>query len=55
VEEIHYGIGLSMMKKRVEELRGTMHVESEKGRGFAIEIRLPLSQQETGLKNSFEQ
>lgn len=42
VGEIQPGLGLSMMKARVEELHGEMYVESEKGRGFSIEICLPI-------------
>src|SRR5262249_39378170 len=37
----HTGFGLSGMKERVELLGGTFTVESDLGRGFAIEARMP--------------
>ncbi|WP_017754122.1 7TM diverse intracellular signaling domain-containing protein [Calidifontibacillus oryziterrae] len=42
VGEIQPGLGLSMMKARVEELHGEMYIESNKGKGFSIEICLPI-------------
>ena len=41
VAEIKYGLGLSMMKERVEDLNGELYIQSEKGKGFNIEIFLP--------------
>jgi two-component system chemotaxis sensor kinase CheA len=37
------GVGLDVVKRNIEALRGTVDVESEKGRGTRISIRLPLT------------
>lgn len=42
VNEIFFGLGLTAMNGRVRELNGSMHIESERGQGCKITIRLPL-------------
>ena len=37
------GVGMDVVKKNIEELRGMLSVESEEGRGTKITIRLPLT------------
>ena len=37
------GVGMDVVKKNVEELRGNIEVETEKGRGTTIKILLPLT------------
>lgn len=37
------GIGMDAVHSRVNELKGTLHIESEAGRGCRVELRLPLS------------
>ncbi len=37
------GVGMDVVKRRVEELRGTVTVESEVGKGTTITLRLPLT------------
>lgn len=41
-DKLNYGLGLSSMKERVEELNGTMEIHSERGKGFTIKIILPI-------------
>lgn len=41
-DEIKHGIGLEAMQERVKRVGGTMFVRSEKGKGFTIEIQIPL-------------
>jgi len=36
-----HGLGLEVMRERVAELGGTFHLDSARGRGTTIEIRLP--------------
>jgi signal transduction histidine kinase len=40
-------LGLSMMRRRVEELHGTLDIESEPGRGTRVVARLPVEEGET--------
>jgi len=37
------GVGLDVVRRRVEALRGSLSIESEPGRGTAFTLRLPLS------------
>ncbi|MFB6175359.1 MAG: chemotaxis protein CheA [Candidatus Nanohalobium sp.] len=37
------GVGLSVMKKTAEDLRGSYDIETEEGEGTRVEMRLPLS------------
>ncbi|MDH5216996.1 MAG: chemotaxis protein CheA [Gammaproteobacteria bacterium] len=37
------GVGMDVVKKNIESLRGTVDVESKKGEGTTINIRLPLT------------
>ncbi|MCK9529670.1 MAG: chemotaxis protein CheA [Gammaproteobacteria bacterium] len=37
------GVGLDVVKRNIEALRGTVDVESEKGNGTRVSIRLPLT------------
>jgi signal transduction histidine kinase len=37
------GIGLTIVRKTVEDLGGTIAVESAPGKGTTVRIRLPLS------------
>ena len=37
------GVGMDVVRKNIESLRGTVDVESEKGKGTTINIRLPLT------------
>jgi Histidine kinase-, DNA gyrase B-, and HSP90-like ATPase/Histidine kinase len=40
-------LGLSMMRRRVEELHGTLDIQSEPGRGTRVIARLPVGEGET--------
>jgi two-component sensor histidine kinase len=40
-------LGLTMMRRRVEELHGTLNIESEPGRGTRVVARLPVGEGET--------
>jgi signal transduction histidine kinase len=40
-------LGLTMMRRRVEELHGTLDIESEPGRGTRVVARLPVGEGET--------
>ncbi|QOY36729.1 AAA family ATPase [Anaerobacillus isosaccharinicus] len=40
-ENVKFGMGLSAMKERVEELRGSLFIQSKKGTGFCIKIVFP--------------
>jgi signal transduction histidine kinase len=40
-------LGLAMMRRRVEELHGTLDIESEPGRGTRVVARLPVEEGET--------
>ena len=44
--EDHSGFGLSMMKERVYLLSGQILIESEPGKGFHIDITIPISEKE---------
>lgn len=35
------GFGLRAMRTRVEEAGGSLHIQTESGRGFSIQVRLP--------------
>jgi two-component system chemotaxis sensor kinase CheA len=37
------GVGMDVVKKNIEELRGSIEIESESGEGTTISIRLPLT------------
>jgi signal transduction histidine kinase len=37
------GFGLTAMRERVEQLGGSLHIESEAGEGTTIAIEIPLS------------
>lgn len=37
------GVGLDVVKRNVEKLNGTLHIESEPGKGSIMRIRLPLT------------
>lgn len=37
------GIGMDAVQSRVNELKGTLHIESEAGQGCRVELRLPLT------------
>jgi two-component system chemotaxis sensor kinase CheA len=37
------GVGMDVVKRNVEELRGELEIQSEKGRGTTFRIRLPLT------------
>lgn len=37
------GVGMDVVKRNIESLRGTVEVDSEKGKGTTINIRLPLT------------
>ncbi len=37
------GVGMDVVKKNIEELRGTIEIDTEKGKGTAITIILPLT------------
>lgn len=37
------GVGMDVVKRNIEALRGTIDIESEKGRGTTMRIRLPLT------------
>ncbi|MBI4363186.1 MAG: chemotaxis protein CheA [Euryarchaeota archaeon] len=37
------GVGVDVVKTRVESLRGSLHIRSEKNRGTTFELRVPLS------------
>ena len=41
------GLGLVMMRERVEALAGSLHIDSHSGAGTAVSIRLPLTHQPT--------
>jgi signal transduction histidine kinase len=40
-------LGMAMMRRRVEELHGTLNIESEPGRGTRVVARLPVEEGET--------
>lgn len=42
IDTIHFGNGLTGMRERVEELRGSMEVTSSRGHGFAVHVTLPI-------------
>lgn len=42
VKEARQGLGLKNIKKRVESFKGMIHIETEKGLGTEIKIRLPI-------------
>jgi signal transduction histidine kinase len=44
-DHVSFGNGLRGMRERVEQSHGSMEVESERGRGFEVRIRLPLESQ----------
>jgi len=37
------GVGMDVVKRNIESLRGQMHIVSQEGRGTTIQIRLPLT------------
>ena len=37
------GVGMDVVRRNVEALRGSVHVRSERGRGSSFELRLPLT------------
>jgi signal transduction histidine kinase len=41
-DAVRFGNGLRGMRERVEEARGAIEVTSMRGRGFAVDVRLPL-------------
>lgn len=43
-KEIDHGFGLSIMKERVDLLRGDINIHSERGAGTKIQISIPLGQ-----------
>lgn len=42
VDVLHFGHGLCGMRERVASVQGSVQFESERGRGFAVHIALPL-------------
>jgi C4-dicarboxylate-specific signal transduction histidine kinase len=48
------GLGLSISSKIIEEHGGSMHFESEMGAGTAVEIRLPIGQDNQTVKSERE-
>jgi signal transduction histidine kinase len=46
VEVVRFGNGLRGMRERVEAAHGSVHFQSEYGRGFAVHIELPVSHRE---------
>ena len=49
------GLGLSTVRRIVEELYSTIGVVSEKGRGTSFTITLPLVQEVTGARSAVEE
>jgi signal transduction histidine kinase len=43
-DTVHFGNGLTGMRERVEELRGSMEVTSSRGRGFNVRVTLPIAE-----------
>jgi signal transduction histidine kinase len=41
-DEVRFGNGLRGMRERVEQLSGTLLVKSMRGRGFEVQVRIPL-------------
>jgi two-component system chemotaxis sensor kinase CheA len=37
------GVGMDLVRDRIEGLRGSVHIESQQGKGSAVTLRLPLS------------
>jgi signal transduction histidine kinase len=43
-EEVRFGNGLRGLRERVEQARGTLEVDSTRGRGFSVQVTLPLGE-----------
>lgn len=43
-DQVRFGNGLRGMRERVEQLHGTMAVSSMRGRGFSVNVRIPLAE-----------
>ncbi|HSP35337.1 MAG TPA: histidine kinase [Thermoanaerobaculia bacterium] len=46
-DHVSFGNGLRGMRERVEQLHGTMRIESVRGKGFEVHVELPLQETST--------
>jgi signal transduction histidine kinase len=42
---VRHGLGLRVLRERVEELRGSLKLESHPGRGTTLSVRIPLEEE----------
>jgi len=43
IRRVRRGVGMDVVKKAIDALRGTLHIESARGRGTTITLKLPLT------------